>query len=41
MFYRPMSIRLIGLSVDNLVEKNSTQISLFDEKNFEKQEKIS
>lgn len=40
MFNKTMSIRLIGLSVDNLAEKNSTQISLFAEKNFEKQDKI-
>lgn len=40
MFYKTMSIRLIGLSVDNLTEKNSTQISLFDEKKFDKQDKI-
>lgn len=40
MFHKPMSIRLIGLSVDNLTEKKSTQISLFDEKEFEKQDKI-
>lgn len=40
MFYKTMSIRLIGLSVDNLTEKNATQISLFNENNFEKQDKI-
>lgn len=40
MFHKMMSIRLIGLSVDNLTEKNATQISLFNENNFEKQDKI-
>ena len=40
MFHRHMSIRLIGLSVDNLIEKNNIQMSLFNQNSNEKQEKL-
>ncbi len=40
MFHRPMAIRLIGLRVDNLVEKEQMQLSLFSNKEIEKQEKL-
>ena len=40
MFHRHMSIRLIGLSVDNLIEKNNIQMSLFNQNLNEKQEKL-
>ncbi len=40
MFYKPMEIRLIGLRVDNLIEKEETQISLFQDKTNEKQDKL-
>lgn len=40
MFHRYMSIRLIGLSVDNLIEKNNIQMSLFNQNLNEKQEKL-
>ena len=39
MFYKPMSIRLVGVRVDNLVEKEEMQLSLFDKRD-EKQEKL-
>ncbi|MGN1298222.1 MAG: DNA polymerase thumb domain-containing protein [Clostridia bacterium] len=40
MYHKSMAIRLIGVRVDNLVEKEELQLSLFyDEKN-EKQEKL-
>lgn len=35
-----MPIRLIGLRVDNLVEREQRQISLFENKENEKQKKI-
>ena len=35
-----MSIRLIGLRVDKLVEREQIQLSLFDNKNNEKQERL-
>ncbi len=40
MFHRPMAIRLVGLRVDNLVEKEQIQLSLFSNKDNEKQEKL-
>ena len=40
MFHKPMAIRLVGLRVDNLVEKDQMQLSLFSDKNNEKQEKL-
>lgn len=40
MFKQGMSIRLVGMRVDNLVEKDKIQLSLFDDKNDEKQNKI-
>ena len=40
MFHRPMAIRLVGLRVDNLVEKEQMQLSLFRNKDNEKQEKL-
>ena len=39
MFHKPMSIRLVGVRVDNLVEKEQMQLSLFDKRD-EKQEKL-
>ena len=39
MFHKPMSIRLVGVRVDNLVEKEEMQLSLFDKRD-EKQEKL-
>ena len=40
MFHKPMVIRLVGLRVDNLVEKEQIQLSLFSNRNNEKQEKL-
>ena len=40
MYHKPMAIRLIGVRVDNLVEKEEMQLSLFSNKNNEKQEKL-
>ena len=40
MIHAPMSIRLIGLRVDNLVEKEQLQLSLFKDETNEKQEKL-
>ena len=40
MFHKPMAIRLVGVRVDNLIEKEDMQISLFENKNNEKQEKL-
>ena len=40
MFRQPMAIRLIGLRVDNLVEKEQLQLSLFKDERNEKQEKL-
>ena len=40
MFHKPMAIRLVGLRVDNLVEKEQMQLSLFSNKEIEKQEKL-
>ena len=40
VYKKGMSIRLIGLRVDNLVEKEQLQLSLFNENNNEKQEKL-
>ena len=40
MFHRPMAIRLVGLRVDNLEEKEQMQLSLFSDRNNEKQEKL-
>ena len=40
MYYKPMKIRLIGLRVDNLIEKENMQISLFQESKNDKQEKL-
>ena len=40
MFHKPMAIRLVGVRVDNLIEKENMQISLFENKNNEKQEKL-
>ena len=40
LYKKGMSIRLIGLRVDNLVEKEQLQLSLFNENNNEKQEKL-
>ena len=39
MFHKPMAIRLIGLRVDNLVEKENMQMSLFSTNENKKQEK--
>ena len=40
MFHKPMAIRLVGLRVDNLVDKEQMQLSLFNNKDNEKQEKL-
>ncbi len=40
MFKKPMAIRLVGVRVENLVEKEEMQLSLFDSKKNEKQEKL-
>ncbi len=40
MYTPGTQIRLIGMRVDNLIEKNEKQLSLFGEKDDEKQEKI-
>ena len=40
MFNQSMSIRLIGVRVDNLVDKEQLQLSLFHDKSNEKQEKL-
>lgn len=40
MYHKPMKIRLIGLRVDNLIEKENMQISLFQEPKNDKQEKL-
>ena len=40
MYHKPMAIRLIGVRVDNLVEKEELQLSLFHNEKNEKQEKL-
>lgn len=40
MYIPGTQIRLIGMRVDNLIEKNEKQLSLFEEKDDEKQEKL-
>ena len=40
MHHKPMAIRLIGVRVDNLVEKEELQLSLFHNEKNEKQEKL-
>ena len=40
MFHKPMAIRLVGVRVDNLIEKEQMQLSLFNNSDNEKQEKI-
>lgn len=35
-----MSIRLVGVRVDNLIEKNEQQLSLFSDIDNEKQDKL-
>lgn len=40
MFHKPMAIRLIGLRVDNLVEKENMQISLFSSNENKKQKDL-
>lgn len=40
MFTKGTSIRLIGMRVDNLVEKDKKQLSLFDNKDNEKQDSL-
>ncbi len=40
MFKPGMAIRLVGVRVDNLTEKNEKQLSLFDTKSSEKQDKL-
>lgn len=40
LYHKPMEIRLIGIRVDNLTEKGEKQISLFDNNENKKQEKI-
>ena len=40
MYIKGTQIRLIGMRVDNLMEKDELQLSLFSQENSEKQEKI-
>lgn len=40
MYHNPMAIRLVGVRVDNLVEKEELQLSLFSNQANEKQEKL-
>jgi len=40
MFNRGMSIRLIGVRTDSLIQKNELQLSLFNNSNSEKQDKL-
>ena len=40
MYKEGTQIRLIGMRVDNLIEKDEMQLSLFSHKDKEKQEKI-
>lgn len=40
MYQKGMPIRLVGVKVDNLIEKGEKQISLFKNENNEKQEKL-
>ena len=40
MYKEGTPIRLVGMRVDNLIEKNEQQLSLFSHENSEKQEKI-
>lgn len=40
MFKQGMAIRLVGMRVDNLVDKNNQQLSLFDTKDNDKQNTI-
>ncbi len=40
MYHKPMEIRLIGVRVDNLAEKNDLQLTLFKDTNNKKQEKL-
>ena len=40
MFKEGMAIRLVGIRVDNLVEKNEQQLSLFSDTENEKQDKL-
>ena len=40
MYCVPMAIRLVGVRVDNLVEKDTLQLSLFDNNEGKKQEKL-
>ena len=40
MFMKGIAIRLIGMRVDNLVEKDKKQLSLFDNKDNEKQDDL-
>lgn len=40
MFKPGMAIRLVGVRVDNLTEKNEKQLSLFDTNSSEKQDKL-
>ena len=40
MYKKGTAIRLIGLRVDNLIEKNEMQLSLFDTKEEKKLDKL-
>lgn len=40
MFKEGMAIRLVGVRVDNLVQKNEVQLSLFDNIENKKQDKL-
>ena len=40
MYSTPVAIRLVGVRVDNLIEKDTMQLSLFDNKENKRQEKL-
>ena len=40
MYHKPMEIRLVGVRVDNLIEKDTLQLSLFENNEGKKQEKL-
>lgn len=40
LYTEQMPIRLVGMRVDNLIDKNEMQLSLFDSTNDKKQEKL-
>ena len=40
MYQTPKPIRLVGVRIDNLIEKEEKQLSLFQNENSKKQEKL-